>query len=281
MHQTPEGAYQSSTRLIKQFHGKEHVLYAVTPRFSLSASEAILEVCQTLQHENKGLRFTSHINENDREIATVKNLFPWAKDYLETYEKFDLLHRHSVLAHNVHPSDSELSRMEAFKTSASHCPCSNAALGSGIFPMARHLRHKVHFSLGTDVGGGTGFSLFKEALQAYMLQRLHPDGSMLMPAHMLYLSTKAGAEALGLHTGDFSLGKAADIVYLRPPEKSPLEAVIKHSASPERMLAGIFALAGQESIKQVWVAGREVYRSEDPLQQGALLFEQSRRSRSI
>jgi guanine deaminase len=281
MHQTPEGAYQGSTHLIKQFHNKERLLYAITPRFSLSASEAILEVCQTLQHEHRGLRFTSHINENDREIATVKNLFPWAKDYLETYEKFDLLHRHSVLAHNVHPSDSELSRMAAFKTSASHCPCSNAALGSGIFPMARHLRHKVHFSLGTDVGGGTGFSLFKEALQAYMLQRLHPDGSMLMPAHMLYLSTKAGAEALGLHTGDFSLGKAADIVYLRPPEKSTLEAVIKHSASPERMLAGIFALAGQESIKQVWVAGREVYRSADPLQQGALLFEQSRRSRSI
>jgi guanine deaminase len=152
--------------------------------------------------------------------------------------------------------------MAAFKTSASHCPCSNAALGSGIFPMTRHLKHKVHFALGTDVGGGTGFSLFKEALQSYMLQRLDHDGSMLTPAHMLYLSTKAGAEALGLeHTGDLSAGKAADLVYLHPPEKSPLEAVMKHSASPERMLAGIFALAGQESIKRVWVAGQEIYSS--------------------
>ena len=131
--------------------------------------------------------------------------------------------------------------------------------------MTRHLKHNVHFSLGTDVGGGTGFGLLKEALQAYMLQRLAPHGTMLTPAHMLYLSTLAGAEALGLEkdTGDLSVGKAADMVYLRPPEHSPLEAVMKHSLNPERMLAGIFALAGQESIKQVWVAGKTVYQREN------------------
>ncbi len=265
MHQTPEKAYQDSTDLIQGFHQQGKLLYAVTPRFSLSASEAILEVCQTLQREHSGLRFTSHINENDREIATVKDLFPWAKDYLETYEKFDLLHRHSVLAHSVHPTDSELYRMAATSTSASHCPCSNAALGSGIFPMSRHLKHNVHFSLGTDVGGGTGFGLLKEALQAYMLQRLAVNGTMLTPAHMLYLSTLAGAEALGLETqtGDLSVGKAADLVYLRPPEKNPLEVMMKHSPNPERMLAGIFALAGQESIQQVWVAGQSVYQREN------------------
>lgn len=264
MHQTPERAYQASTDLIRRFHQQGTLLYAVTPRFSLSASEAMLEVCQTLQREHSSLRFTSHINENDREIETVKGLFPWAKDYLETYERFDLLHRHSVLAHSVHPTDSELSRMAASKTSISHCPCSNAALGSGIFPMTRHLRHGVHVSLGTDVGGGTGFSLFKEALQAYMLQRLAPDGTMLSPAHMLYLCTLAGAEALGLEAqvGDLSVGKDADLVYLRPPAKSPLEAVMKHAVTPERMLAGIFALAGQESIKQVWVSGQTVYRRD-------------------
>ena len=175
-----------------------------------------------------------------------------------------MLHRHSVLAHNVHPTDSELSRMSATKSSASHCPCSNAALGSGIFPMSRHLEHNVHFSLGTDVGGGTGFGLLKEALQAYMLQRLAADGIMLTAAHMLYLATRAGAEALGLEnlTGDLSVGKAADLVYLRPPEQSPLAAFMKHAPNPERMLSGIFAMAGSESIARVWVAGKTVYNQE-------------------
>ena len=44
----PRDAYRDSTELIRRFHGRGRLLYAVTPRFALSASEAMLEVCQTL-----------------------------------------------------------------------------------------------------------------------------------------------------------------------------------------------------------------------------------------
>ena len=64
------------------------MLYAVTPRFALSASEAMLEVCQTLLRENPGVRFQTHFNENRQEIAEVAQLFPWASDYLNVYERF-------------------------------------------------------------------------------------------------------------------------------------------------------------------------------------------------
>lgn len=261
LHQAPEEAHADCTDLIRRFHGKGHLLYAVTPRFSLSASEALLEVCQTLQQEHQGLRFTSHINENDREIATVRELFPWASDYLHTYERFDLVHRHSVLAHNLHPSDSELHRMAAVGASASHCPCSNAALGSGFFPMLRHLKAGVHFALGTDVGGGTGFGMLKEGLQSFFLQSLMQGGCKLTAAHLLYLATRAGAEALGLEdqTGDLSVGKSADLVYLRPPKGSAFAAMLEHCDSPGRALSGIFALAGAESMAEVQVAGQKVY----------------------
>jgi guanine deaminase len=258
LHQTPAQAYADCTGLIGHFHGQGKLGYAVTPRFSLSASEAMLEVCQTLQHEHRGLRFTSHINENDQEMATVRKLFPWASDYLHTYERFGLVHRHSVLAHNLHPSDSELHRMAGAGASASHCPCSNAALGSGFFPMLRHLKAGVHFALGTDVGGGTGFGLVKEGLQTLFLQNLMPEGYKLTAAHLLYLATKAGAEALDIEaeTGDLRAGKSADWVYVRPPKGSALEAVLKHCESPERALSGIFALAGAESVAEVWVGGQ-------------------------
>ena len=53
-----------------------------------------------------------------------------------------------------------------------HCPTSNAALGSGLFPLDRHLAHGVPVALGSDVGAGTGYSLFKEGLQAYFMQQL-------------------------------------------------------------------------------------------------------------
>ncbi|MCD0163800.1 guanine deaminase, partial [Deinococcus sp. 6YEL10] len=196
LHTTPQRAYDESRALIERWHGVGRTLYAVTPRFSLSASEGILDACAALMRDFPGVRFTSHINENTREIQTVRDLFPGARDYLDTYERAGLVGRHSVLAHNVHPTDRELGVMAAHRCTAAHCPCSNSALGSGFFPLRRHLDAGVHVSLGSDVGGGTGFSLLKEGLQAHFMQNLMPGGVPLSPAHLLYLATLAGAEAL-------------------------------------------------------------------------------------
>ncbi len=263
LHQLPADAYRESTDLIRRFHGKGRLLYAVTPRFALSASEAMLEVCQTLLRENPGVRFQTHLNENLQEIAEVAQLFPWASDYLNVYERFQLGGRGAVMAHNVHPSDSQVERLAASGTAISHCPCSNAALGSGLFPLRRHIDAGVKCALGTDVGGGTGFGMLKEGLQAYLLQRLAADGVLLSPGHLLYLATRAGAEALGLdeEIGDFSPGKAADLVYLRPPQGSPLAAVIEQASDADRILAALFTLGGAESVREVRVEGAAVYRS--------------------
>ncbi len=261
LHQSAEDAYRESTELIRCFHGKGRLLYAVTPRFAFSTSGSMLEVCQTLLEENPGIRFQTHINESPAEVAAVAALFPDDRDYLAIYERHGLAGPLSVFAHNVHASESELQRLASFRSSVAHCPCSNAALGSGFFPLQLHLDAGVHCSLGTDVAGGTGFGMLKEGLQAYLLQRLMPDGVSLSAAHLLYLVTRAGAEALGLADGigDFTPGKAADIVYLRPPVGSPLEQVAKNVSSGERLLAALFTLAGSESVKQVWIEGSPVY----------------------
>jgi guanine deaminase len=262
LHQTPDSAYRDSSDLIRCFHGRGRLLYAVTPRFALSTSEAMLEVCQTLRREHEGLRFQTHLNENSREIAEVAGLFPWASDYLAVYERFGLGGRGAVMAHNVHTTASQLKRLAAGGTSVAHCPCSNAALGSGLFALKDHVEAGVRVALGTDVGGGTGFGILKEVLQAYLLQRVAPDGALLDAAHMLYLATRAGAEALGLEeeTGDFQPGKAADIVYVRPPADTPLSAVLERTETPEQALAAIFTLAGAESIREVRVEGTIVYK---------------------
>ncbi len=262
--QTPENAYCDCTELIRRFHGRGRSLYAVTPRFALSASEAMLEVCETLISEHPALRFQTHINENRLEIEEVRRLFPWARDYLDVYERFHLTGPHAVMAHSVHTTADELERLAASHTAISHCPCSNAALGSGLFPLRRHIEARVACALGTDVGGGTGFGMLKEALQAYLLQRVAPEGYLLEPAHLLYLATRAGAEALGLEkeVGDFTPGKSADFVYLRPPENSPLAAVIERADSLERVLAALFTLGDSASVFEVRVGGNPIYRAK-------------------
>ncbi|MBY0508001.1 MAG: guanine deaminase [Bryobacteraceae bacterium] len=261
LEQHPAEAYDACTELIERFHGRGRALYAVTPRFALSNSEAMLEVCQRLVTEHEGLRVQSHLNENPREIAAVAELFSGATDYFAVYERYGLCGPRAVMAHNVHPTEGELARLARTRTSVAHCPCSNAALGSGIFPLRRHLAAGVHVALGTDVGGGTGFGMPKEALQAYLLQRVAPSGMTLDPAQLLYLSTLAGAEALGLAdvTGSLTVGKAADLVCLSPPAGSPLAASLELAETAESILAALFTQAGSESVREVRVEGDVIF----------------------
>jgi guanine deaminase len=266
LHVTPEEAHAASEALMRRWHGRGHLRYAVTPRFSLSCSDGMLEACEAVFEDASRPYFTSHINENPDEVRVVAGLFPWARDYLDTYERFDLVGERSVFAHDVHPSSSELERLGAARAAIAHCPSSNAFLGSGLFPMRRHREHGVRVALGTDVGAGTAFSLFNEGLQAYLGQMLHPEGLELGPAELLYLATRAGAEALGLgdEIGDLSPGRSADIVVIQPPPGSTLEAVLARSPSPEAALGSIFTLAREVSVVQVRVAGRVVATRQTP-----------------
>lgn len=263
LHRTPQQAYDDSASLIRRFHSNGKLLYAVTPRFALSASEPMLEICQALIREHPGVKFQTHLNENRAEITEVARLFPWSPDYLAVYDRYGLVNKDAVFAHNVHPGAGELARLAASKSSVAHCPCSNSALGSGLFPMRAHVDAGVNVAMGTDVGGGTGFGLFKEGLQAYMMQRLTPEGMALTPAHLLYLATRAGAEALGLdsETGDFEAGKSADFIYVRAPGGSPLAEVLKRAEDMNGILAAIFTLAGSESVQEVRIGGEVVHRA--------------------
>jgi guanine deaminase len=263
LHQTPEAAYRESAALIGKYHGRGRLLYAVTPRFALSVSEPMLEVCQSLLRDHSGLRFQTHLNENRDEVAEVKRLFPWAADYLAVYERYGMAGPRAVMAHSVHSTGSELERLAASQTAVAHCPASNAALGSGLFPLRAHLEAGVRCALGTDVGAGTTFSLLNEALQAYLMQRLIPGGLLLHGGQLLYLATRAGAEALGLEeeTGDFQPGKSADFIYLRPRPNTPLAANVERTEDLEKILTVLFTLGDADSVREVRVGGAVIYRN--------------------
>jgi len=140
--------------------------------------------------ENKGARFQTHLNENALEISEVARLFPWAQDYLAVYERFGLGGRGAVMAHNVHPGDSELERLAGSETSVSHCPCSNGALGSGVVrqvdqhasgkPCARRLAYQA--------------ALVEEVLEHLVGLQLDGIGLVHLPPELL-VALEAGGEA--------------------------------------------------------------------------------------
>ena len=261
---TPDRAHTESVALANRWHGVGRNRYAVTPRFSLSCTDELLAACHDVMNDVPDAWFTSHLNENDAEIATVAELFG-GSDYLSTYDKHGLVGRRSVFAHNVHPTDVELKLLGTSGATVAHCPTSNAALGSGLFPIGRHLDHGVRVALGSDVGAGTGFSLLKEGLQAYFCQQLLGDnGHPLTSAHLLHLSTSAGAEALGLdEVGDLSVGKRFDAQLLRPADSSPLAVGITHAADAEEVLARIFTLGTPADVRAVWIDGELLTTGEN------------------
>jgi guanine deaminase len=255
---TAERAYDEGLALATRWHENGRSRYAVTPRFSLSCTDELLASCSALHAAVPGSWITSHLNENIAEIERVRELF--GRSYVDSYDNHRLVGPRSVFAHNVHPEHAELERLGEAQAAVAHCPTSNAALGSGLFPMDRHLVHGVRIALGCDVGAGTGYSLFKEGLQAYFAQHLRgADGVPLSASHLLYLATAAGAAALGLEdqVGDLSVGKCFDALWLRPPHGSTLAVALRHADTPEQALARAFALATSYDVAGVWIDGVE------------------------
>ena len=196
---SPQAAYDESRVLAERWHGVGRNRYAVIPRFSLSCTESLLDSCAALLDDIQGAMFTTHVNENVAEIASVVGLFDGCTDYLTSYHRHGLVNSRGVFAHNVHASPGELDVLASEGASVAHCPTSNSALGSGLFPLREHVEHGVRVALGSDVGAGTGFSLFKEGLQAYFMQQLLGErGLPLTATHLLHLATSAGAAALGM-----------------------------------------------------------------------------------
>lgn len=255
---TPEIALAEGRKLVERWHGQGRLRYAVTPRFSLSASEPMLDACAELMQAAEGIWFTSHMNENTAEVDRVVELFAGAEHYLGSYDYHGLVTERSVFAHNIHSTSAELDLLASAGAWVSHCPTSNAALGSGLFPLRRHILHGAQVAMGSDVGAGTGLCLLKEGLQAYFIQQLlGSDGYPLTPAHLLYLCTRAGARALGLGdvVGDLGVGKQFDAIWLKPRDGSTLATVLEHAADQSDALAKVFALASPADIARVWVSG--------------------------
>lgn len=264
LHTTAQRGYAEGHALAARWHGTGRLRYAVTPRFALSCSDAMLEACDALHTDVAGSLLTAHINENPAEIGKVRELF--GGGYLDSYDRHGLVGKRSVFAHNVHAPDAELDVLAATGSAVAHCPTSNCALGSGLFALDKHIARGVPVALGSDVGAGTGPSLFKEALQAYFVQQLRGEaGVRLRPAHLLHLATSAGAHALGLGelTGDLSAGKRFDAVWVRPLAGTPLEIGLRHAQDADSAVARLFALATPQDVAAVWVDGVTVKELKD------------------
>ncbi len=236
---TAESGSAESKALIERWHGRARLQYAITPRFAPSSSPGQLAAAGVLAREHPGVYVHTHLAENPEEVAWVRRLFPERRSYLDVYDHYGLLGRRTLLAHGIWLDDADRSRLAATGCSLVHCPTCNLFMGSGLFDLQRAAGSGVTVALGTDVGGGTSFSLLRVMHDAYKVAQL--SGHSLSPLRAFYLATLGGARALDLEDriGSFRIGREADLVVL-DPAATPLLA--RRAAAARDLAQRLFLL---------------------------------------
>jgi guanine deaminase len=267
---TPKSAQQESAALIDKWHNNGRLRYAITPRFAPTSSHEQLHLLGELAQQYPDVFIQTHLSENHKEIAWVKELFPERKNYLDVYDHFGLLRKGAVFGHGIHLEQAEWQRLQETQASIAFCPTSNLFLGSGLFDLAKAEQQNVPVMLATDVGGGTSFSMLKTMGEAYKICQL--KGNQMDPMHGLYLMTQGAAVGLGLENeiGNLNSGTDADFVILDPEFDELSTLRFKQHRSPEDLIFALSMLADDRAIVATYVAGTAVYHRHTQTLEGAL-----------
>lgn len=248
-----------SAELIERWHNRGRTQYAVTPRFAITCTDDQMRAAGELLTEYPGTYLHTHLAEHPDEITATLELFPGAHDYVDVYDQFNMLTPRSVFAHGIHLSERELDRLAETGAGIAFCPTSNLFLGSGLLNLDRLRDHNVTLSVGSDVGGGTSFSMLTTIAEGYKVSQL--NNQTWHPMTALHAITRGNAEALGLgdKIGQISPGFEADITVLKPRPGSMLERRLAQGATlTEQIFAAMF-MGGDDAIEQTWVAGKKVF----------------------
>ncbi len=253
---TPEDSVAQSENLIKQWHKRDRLGYAVTPRFALTSSEQQLKGAAGLLRKYDDVLLHTHLAENAQECANVAELFPEHRSYLDVYHQYGLTGSRSVFAHSIYLDKEDWKCMQQSGSAVAHCPTSNLFIGSGLFSLQDAIKRNINTGLGTDIGGGDSYSLFRVINEAYKVQQL--QNFTLEPMTAFYLSTLGAARTLRLdkHIGNFEPGKEADFNVLDYTATPVLKHRIAETNSVNEKLFVLQMLGDDRAVRQTWINGK-------------------------
>lgn len=258
---TAQSSYDDSKTLIEHWHNKGRAIYTVSPRFALTSSPQQLEMANALMQDYTDVRMQTHISENKDEIKRALELYPNCKNYTDIYDTYGLLGSRAIYGHAIHMSEAELRRFHETDTKISHCPTSNFFIGSGLFDieMMKDMTRPITVGLGTDVGGGTSFSMLQTMNEAYKMAQMR--GISINAIQGFYLSTLGSAQSLNIddRVGTFRVGYDADIVVLDPHATPLLNLRAQVADSIEELLFAMMICADDRAIEATYIAGELAY----------------------
>ncbi|SAK83463.1 amidohydrolase [Caballeronia temeraria] len=185
------------------------VIAPTTPTFSLPP-DLLPEIARAAR--GMGLRMHTHLSETRRYVDFCRERFD--KSPVEFVADHEWLGPDVWFAHLVHLEASEIAMLAETGSGCSHCPVSNARLGSGIAPAPQMAAAGVPMSLGVDgVASNESGSMINEAHFAWLVHRAAQGASATTIEETIHWGSAGGAGVLGLDAvGTLEVGKAADLV---------------------------------------------------------------------
>lgn len=266
---TAQSGYDDSAELIGRWHNHGRQMYALTPRFAPTSTDAQLRACGELARLHPDVFIQSHVAENTDEVKWVAELFPGHRSYLDVYDHYGLLRRRAVYGHCIYLDDEDRKRMAQTGAIAAHCPTSNLFLGSGLFDFAKADQTGLPLALATDVGGGTSFSMLQTMNEAHKVARL--GGYHLSATRMFWLATAGAAQVLDLadKVGTLQPHSEADFVVLDPQATPLLARRTARTETLEELLFAFALLGDDRAVYETYAAGQRVHRRDAARERGA------------
>ena len=257
---TPQSAYSDSEVLIKRWHKRGRLLYAITPRFAASSTPEELRLAGELKKKYPDVYVQTHLGENRAEVAWIHELYPENSDYLDVYKQYGLTGSRSLFAHAVHVTPGEIKTLAQTDSAVAFCPTSNLFLGSGLFRMHDFKKAGIRIGMGTDVGGGTSLSMLTTLNEAYKVMQLQQQ--KLSPLEGFYQLTLGGAQALSLQDklGNFSQGKEADFVVLNWAATDVQKLRIARPWNLEDRLFALAIMGDDRNVAATYIMGKAAYK---------------------
>ena len=258
LQETTQESMEETLRWLEQCQDFHHIKPMLTPRFTPSCTDELMAFLGKLAAE-RGLPVQSHLSENNREIAWVRELHPDCGQYWETYAKYGLWNDKTVMAHCVWCDARERAALRDHGVTVVHCADSNQNICSGVAPIRAMLNEGLSVALGSDIAGGDELHMFDvvaSAIRASKARRILDGGEtdFLTVAEGWYLGTTAGARYFGGGAG-FAVGDALHALILDDSHLLQSQTL----TVAERLERAVY-LRQSDAIRAVWSEGRKVFQ---------------------
>lgn len=251
-----------SARVIDAFHDAapgSMIQIALAPCSPFSVTREIMSDTAALAAD-RNVRLHTHLAETEDENAFCTEMFGCRPlDYLE---QVGWLNDSVWLAHGIHFTPGEISRLGKAGVGIAHCPGSNMVLASGMCPAIDLEQAGSPIGIGVDGSASEDASnLMQEARQALQIQRLRYGAASVSHKDVLRWATAGSAGCLGRDDiGTIAVGKQADLAMFKLDEPrfsgagDPLAALILCGAHrADRVMVG-----GKWRVVDGEIAGQDI-----------------------